>query len=78
MIQEVFERTEKKYIITAVQKEKLLKMIGRYIKQNKYFFSEIRNIYFDTEDFELIRKSIEKPLYKEKIRVRSYRKTRIK
>ena len=32
----------------------------------------ICNIYYDTDDYKLIRASIEKPIYKEKLRVRSY------
>ena len=44
----------------------------RYIKSDKYGVTSICNVYFDTEDSELIRTSIEKPLYKEKLRLRSY------
>ncbi len=39
---------------------------GLLIK-DEYFKSNILNIYFDTENFDLIRKSIDKPVYKEKI-----------
>ena len=38
-----------------------------------YGRSTIRNIYYDTDNYRLIRKSLEKPVYKEKLRVRSYR-----
>lgn len=73
MAEEVFRRVEKKYLITEKQKEALLKIIKLNIKRNKYYFSKICNIYYDTKNYELIRESIEKPLYKEKIRVRSYK-----
>ena len=72
MIQEVFNRVEKKYTLNKLQAEKLIKMISNYIESGEYPYSKICNIYFDTENDELIRKSIEKPLYKEKVRLRSY------
>ncbi len=43
-----------------------------YMDIDKYGRSQIRNLYFDTEDYLLIRRSIEKPIYKEKLRVRCY------
>ena len=39
---------------------------------DKYGRTTIQNIYFDTENYRLIRRSIEKPDYKEKLRVRHY------
>ena len=72
MIEKVFNRTEKKYLLNKTKVEELIKKISPYIKSNKYPYSKICNIYFDTENKELIRKSIEKPIYKEKVRVRSY------
>ena len=72
MIQEVFNRVEKKYLLTKLQAEKLSKKISDHIESGEYPYSKICNIYFDTENNELIRKSIEKPLYKEKVRLRSY------
>ena len=72
MIQTVFNRVEKKYILTRLQAEKLIKQISENIKAGEYPYSKICNIYFDTKNSDLIRKSIEKPVYKEKIRLRSY------
>ncbi len=40
---------------------------------DRYGRDTIRNIYFDTENYRLIRRSMEKPVYKEKLRLRSYR-----
>lgn len=70
--QNVFKRYEVKYLITDEQKKKLLKVMEPYMKIDKYGRTNIRNIYFDTDTYELIRKSIEKPMYKEKLRVGSY------
>lgn len=45
-----------------------------YMKLDDYGHTVIRNIYFDTDTYRLIRHSLEKPVYKEKLRIRSYRK----
>lgn len=71
-IQTIFERTEKKYIITVKQRRELLKLIDEYIKADEYGESTVCSLYFDTDDYRLIRNSIEKPVYKEKLRLRSY------
>ena len=72
--QAVFKRYELKYMITLEQKQRLLEAMAPYMALDKYGRTVIRNIYFDTPNYQLIRRSIEKPLYKEKLRIRSYRK----
>ena len=72
--QSVFKRFEKKYMLTLEQKEELLKVMADHMKLDEYGQSTIRNIYFDTDDYLLIRRSIDKPSYKEKLRIRSYKK----
>ena len=67
-----FIRHEMKYMITLEQKERLLKEMEPYMSLDKYGRSTIRNVYFDTDSYRLIRHSIEKPAYKEKLRLRSY------
>ncbi len=69
----IFSRYELKYLITREQKALLLAFMEGFMKPDKYGRSTIRNIYYDTDSFLLIRRSIEKPLYKEKLRVRSYK-----
>lgn len=44
------------------------------VEKDVFYKSTIYNIYYDTDNFELIRKSIEKSIYKEKLRIRSYDK----
>ena len=44
------------------------------VEKDVFYKSTIYNVYYDTDNFELIRKSIEKPIYKEKLRIRSYNK----
>lgn len=69
---ETFKRREEKYLLTQNQYNYLLNKISNYIEKDKYYESNICNIYFDTDNFDLIKNSIEKPLYKEKVRLRSY------
>ena len=70
--QTVFKRYEIKYMITLEQKEKVLAAIKPYMKPDRYGRTTIRNIYYDTNTYLLIRRSIEKSTYKEKLRIRSY------
>ena len=70
----VFKRYEYKYKITLEQKERLLRVMEPYMILDQYGRTTIRNLYFDTDNYRLIRRSIEKPVYKEKLRVRSYEK----
>ena len=70
--QTVFKRYEIKYMITLEQKQKVLDAMKPYMKLDKYGRTTIRNIYYDTDTYLLIRRSIEKPTYKEKLRIRSY------
>ncbi len=71
-IQTVFKRTEKKYIITLNRRKQLLELISSQICSDKFGESTVCSLYFDTDDFRLIRNSIDKPVYKEKLRLRSY------
>lgn len=72
--QAVFKRVELKYMLTLEQKELVLKAIAPYMELDEYGRTTIRNVYFDTDNYLLIRRSIEKPVFKEKIRIRSYSK----
>ena len=68
----VFQRHELKFILSKQQKEVILQAIQPYMSLDQYGRTTICNIYFDTENYRLIRRSIEKPDYKEKLRVRKY------
>lgn len=71
-IQTIFCRRESKYLITEEQMRRVLTKMGSRIRPDEYGRSTICNLYFDTPDYLLIRRSIEKPIYKEKLRLRSY------
>ncbi len=71
-MQYVFKRYEKKYILNEEQYQAFMEYTKEYLIPDKYGLHTICNIYYDTEDYLLIRRSIEKPVYKEKFRIRSY------
>ena len=50
----------------------MLEEIEKYMEPDRYTNYEISNVYYDTYNYDLIRTSLEKPVYKEKLRVRSY------
>ncbi len=75
MRQETYKRYEKKYILTQEQYRHLMLVLGGIFQPDVYGCHRICNVYFDTPDYRLIRASIEKPLYKEKLRLRSYGET---
>ncbi|MCR4733974.1 MAG: polyphosphate polymerase domain-containing protein [Treponema sp.] len=73
---EVFNRREIKYMLSDDDKNALLEIIGKYMNSDPYNKDgktySICNLYLDTSADELIIKSLEKPEFKEKIRLRSY------
>ena len=72
MSNEIFKRYEIKYLITDEQRRMIEEAFKEHMVPDEYGESTICNIYYDTPDFRLIRASLEKPPYKEKLRVRSY------
>ncbi len=70
--QMIFQRYELKYLLNLRQLQAVQKAIEPYMMPDQYSHSSIRNLYLDTPDFRLIRRSLERPVYKEKLRIRSY------
>lgn len=70
--QAVFQRHEVKYLLTCQQYRVLRHALAGNVQPAAYPRSTIWNLYYDTPDFRLIRASMEKPAYKEKLRLRSY------
>ena len=69
---EVFCRQEIKYLLNAQQRQALEQALPAHMVPDLFPHSSIRNIYYDTPDFRLIRRSLEHPVYKEKLRLRCY------
>lgn len=69
----VFERYERKYLLSPSAKDAVLQAMKGRMEIDMYGRTTIRNIYFDTDGYDLIRRSLSGPEYKEKLRIRSYR-----
>ena len=68
-----FERVERKFVLTHAQAEALMRdLTAGYMAVDQYGQHTIRNLYYDTDDYALIRRSIQKPKYKVKFRLRAY------
>ena len=74
--QAVFKRYELKFLLTQEQKLTVLRAMEPHMQLDEYGRTTIRNIYYDTDNYLLIRRSIEKPVYKEKLRIRSYKRAK--
>lgn len=70
--QMTFKRYELKFMLTQAQKQALLQVMEPYMALDEYGRTTIQNLYYDTDSFRLVRRSMERPEYKEKLRVRSY------
>ena len=71
-IQSCFKRCEKKYLLTRDQYNTMRLGMAARMKPDEHPRYSISNIYYDTAHYDLIRASLEKPVYKEKLRLRSY------
>lgn len=69
---QVFDRIEKKYLITKPEKKEILKVIKKHMTKDDYYESGVLNIYFDNDNYDLIIQSIDQPIFKHKFRARSY------
>lgn len=70
--QAVFKRKEIKYLLSSEERNALLPILNTCMEPDAFAHSSISNLYYDTPDFRMVRRSLEKPMYKEKLRLRSY------
>ena len=68
----IFERVEIKYLLNKEQYDALRLKLEPYMQVDEYGLSTISSIYYDTANYDVIRTSMEKPTYKEKLRLRAY------
>ncbi len=68
----VMKRYELKYILNRQQTEFFKEALQGHMVLDQYGRTSIASLYYDTPDYRLIRTSVEKPPFKEKIRLRSY------
>lgn len=71
-IQCVFQRHETKYLLASAQRARLESLLAVHMTPDAWGRSTICSVYYDTPSGTLARRSMEHPLYKEKIRLRSY------
>ena len=69
---QVMKRYELKYLPDRGQTAFLIRCLKGRMEPDRYGLTSIASLYYDTPDFRLIRASLEKPAFKEKIRLRSY------
>lgn len=72
MEEQVFDRVEKKYLITNSDKRAFLRTMKNRMSKDDYHKSSVMNLYFDTDNYDLIIQSIDSHTFKEKIRARAY------
>lgn len=72
MDDKVFDRIEKKYLLTKKEKQTLLKAIRKNMNKDSYHKSDVINIYFDNDNFDMINESIDWTDFKKKVRARCY------
>ena len=70
--QAVFKRKEIKYLLSSEERNALLPILEAHMEPDAFAHNSISNLYYDTPDFRMVRRSLEKPMYKEKLRLRSY------
>ena len=67
-----FKRYEKKYLLSAETHARLRERLDDRIEPDLYFASTVCSVYYDDDSYKLIRRSVDGPVYKEKLRLRSY------
>ena len=68
----VFERYENKYLLDPRQYQRLPELLGEHMEQDQYGLHTICTLYYDTDDYAIIRRCLEKPKFRQKLRLRSY------
>ena len=69
---DVFARIEKKYLLNANQFRQILQAVEQHLDLDAYAHTRVTSVYYDTPHDLLIQRSLDKPLYREKLRVRKY------
>ena len=68
----IFQRHEIKFLADSRQRAYMEQVFADTMIPDPHGESTICNVYYDTPDYRLVRQSQEKPVYKEKLRMRSY------
>lgn len=68
----LFERHEEKFLVPPDKYHVMMEALSSYMTADQYGLHTINTIYYDTDDYQLIRQSLDKPKFKQKLRLRSY------
>ena len=72
-MQESFARVETKYLLTLPQTAAMeMGLMRMGFERTDFGSPTVQSLYYDTADYALIRSSLERPAYKEKLRLRAY------
>ena len=71
-VQRSFKRKEKKYLLSGDQYEDLFSAIGNRLQEDEYSRTAVLSLYYDNSSCDLLGRSADGPVYKEKFRIRSY------
>ena len=72
-MEESFARVETKYLLTSAQAEAMeAGLVRQGFRRMDFGSPRVQSLYYDTADYALIRASLERPAYKEKLRLRTY------
>ena len=68
----IFERLEKKFVLNPAEYRAIHEIVAQHIPPDTFGEYLVQSLYFDTDNWDVIRASIERPVYKEKLRLRCY------
>jgi len=71
-MQHIFKRYEKKYLITGEQAAIVEAALASHMTADQFDTYWVQNLYFDTDNWDVIQTSMQRPYYKEKMRLRCY------
>jgi SPX domain protein involved in polyphosphate accumulation len=71
-MQSIFKRYEEKYLVSREQGKELQKVLSRHMEPDSHGDYLVQNLYYDDGNWSVVRASVEKPLFKEKLRLRCY------
>ncbi len=77
MSKDTFNRKEVKYRLRGPQREAMMRAVASHLPESAFGRTRVSSVYLDTPERSVIARSLEKPLYKEKLRVRWYGSARL-
>jgi hypothetical protein len=67
-----FQRYEQKYLLNQFQYDAIMGALPGFTREDEFGLTTVYSIYYDTDDYAITKKLLDKSVYKEKLRLRSY------